>query len=96
MAKGYWIVHVTVRDAEAYAEYVRLDTPIIAEFGGQFLVRGPAAEMPESPQKDRHVVIEFPDLATAQACYHSEAYQAAAEIRLAHADSDIVICEGVK
>jgi uncharacterized protein (DUF1330 family) len=94
MPKGYWIVHVTVKNPEEYAEYVRLDTPVVESFGGRFLVRGGQTEMPETPQKDRHVIIEFPDFATARACYHSEAYQAAAKIRMAHSDSDIVIIEG--
>ncbi|MEO1680207.1 MAG: DUF1330 domain-containing protein [Pseudomonadota bacterium] len=94
MPKGYWIVHVTVRDPEAYADYVQRDTPIIEGYGGRFIVRGPAAETPEDPQKDRHVVIEFPDLATASACYHSDGYQEVMQIRRAHSDSDIVIVEG--
>lgn len=94
MPKGYWIVHVTVTNADEYAEYVRLDTPIVESFGGRFLVRGGKNETPEAPQKDRHVVIEFPDYEAAKACYNSDGYQAAAKIRLAHSDSDIVIIEG--
>lgn len=94
MAKAYWIVHVTVTDPDAYAEYIRLDTPIIESFGGKFIVRGPYVEAPEGPVLDRHVVVEFPDLARATTCYHSDAYQAAAKIRLANSKSEIVIVEG--
>ncbi|MFC4668018.1 DUF1330 domain-containing protein [Seohaeicola nanhaiensis] len=94
MPKGYWIVHVTVTNPEQYAEYVRLDTPVVESFGGKFLVRGGRNETPEAPQKDRHVVIEFPDYDTALACYRSEGYQQAAKIRMAHSQSDIVIIEG--
>ena len=94
MPKGYWIVHVTVTNPEEYAEYVRLDTPVVEEYGAKFLVRGGQSETPETPQKDRHVVVEFPDLAAAQNCYHSDGYQKAAKIRMAHSDSDIVIVEG--
>jgi uncharacterized protein (DUF1330 family) len=94
MPKGYWIVHVTVRNPEAYAEYVRLDTPVVQEFGGRFIVRGGRNSQPETPQRDRHVVVEFPDYDTALACYNSPGYQAAAAIRRANADSDIVIIEG--
>ena len=95
MAKGYWIVHVTVRDMEPYAEYVALDTPLIEKFGGKFIVRGGQHAAPEGAQKDRHVVVEFPDYKTALECYHSEEYQQAAQIRKDHADSDVVIVEGV-
>lgn len=94
MPKGYWIAHITVKDAEAYKEYIALDTPVVAEYGGTFLVRGGQNETPEGAMLDRHVVIEFPDYETARACYHSDAYQKAAAIRRATADSQIVIVEG--
>jgi len=95
MKKGYWIAHVSVKNADEYSEYVRLDTPVVERFGGQFIVRGGRAETPETPQKDRHVIVEFPDYDTALACYNSADYQQAAAIRMAHSDSDIVIIEGV-
>ncbi len=94
MAKGYLIGHITVQDPEAYAEYVRLDTPILEKFGGRFLVRGGQSEAPETPVKDRHVVIEFPDYETAKRAYYSDEYQKVAAIRKASALSDIVIVEG--
>ena len=94
MAKGYWIAHITVTDPERYADYVRLDSPVIEAYGGRFLVRGGRSIAPEAPQRDRHVVVEFPDLDTALACYRSEDYQKAAAIRRETSDSDIVIVEG--
>ena len=94
MPKGYWIGHITVRNAEEYGEYIRLDTPVVERFGGRFVVRGGRNETPEAPMKDRHVVVEFPDYETALACYKSPDYQRAADIRKAHADSDFVIVEG--
>ncbi len=95
MAKGYWIAHITVNKPDEYAEYIRLDTPVVERFGGRFIVRGGQSQTPESPQKDRHVVVEFPDYETALACYKCEDYQAAAKIRRATSDSDFVIIEGV-
>lgn len=94
MPKGYWIGHVTVHGPDEYAAYRELNSPVIERFGGKFLVRGGQSEAPETPQRDRHVVVEFPDYATALACYHSEDYQAAAKIRMKNADSDVVIVEG--
>ena len=94
MPKGYWIAHVTVTDAAHYAEYVRLDSPVVEAYGGRFLVRGGRAVAPETEQRDRHVVVEFPDFDAALACYHSEDYQRAAAIRRETSDSDIVIVEG--
>ncbi len=94
MAKGYIIGHVTVTNPAAYAEYVRLDTPIFESFGGRFLIRGGASEVVEGETFERHVVIEFPDYATARACYHSPEYQQVAAIRRANADSVILLVEG--
>ena len=94
MPKGYWIAHITVTDADAYPEYIRLDTPVVERFGGRFVVRGGQSSAPEGPVKDRHVVIEFPDYQTALDCYNSDEYQAAAKIRQGASDSDIVIVEG--
>ena len=94
MPKGYWIAHVTVTNPDEYAEYIRLDTPVVQRFGGRFIVRGGRCETPESPQKDRHVIVEFPDYKAALACYRSDDYQAAAKIRLMHSDSDFMIIEG--
>ncbi|MCI5047361.1 MAG: DUF1330 domain-containing protein [Aquisalinus sp.] len=94
-AKGYWIGHVTVMNADLYKDYVALDTDIVARFGGRFLARGGQCEVPEGESQERHVVIEFPDYATAVACYHSEEYQSAAVIRKANAVSTFVLVEGV-
>jgi uncharacterized protein (DUF1330 family) len=92
--KGYWIVHITVTDAARYPEYVAADSPVIASFGGTFLVRAGRYEAPEGNARERHVVIEFPSYAAALACYRSPAYQAAARLRQAYAQSELVIVEG--
>jgi hypothetical protein len=44
---------------------------------------------------DRHVVIEFPPLAAARACYQSAEYQAARARREGAAVAHVVIVEGV-
>lgn len=94
IAKGYWIVHITVTDAARYPEYVAADSPVIAVHGGTFLVRAGRYEAPEGSARERHVVIEFPSYEAALACYHSPAYQAAAKLRQAYAQSELVIVEG--
>lgn len=94
MKKGYWIAHVTVKDPEAYQEYVRLDTPVVEQFGGVFKVRGGQSTAPEGAMLERHVVVEFPSYEVALECYNSADYQRAAEIRRATSDSQIVIVEG--
>ncbi len=95
MAKGYFIAHVTVRDPEAYKEYVEKDTPILLALGGKFIVRGGQAEVPEGETLDRHVIIEFPSYEAAVAAYNDPEYQKVADIRRRTADSVIVLVEGV-
>jgi uncharacterized protein (DUF1330 family) len=94
MPKGYWIVHVTVTDAEAYPEYVRRDTPIIEGLGGRFIVRGGTSEIVEGKTQSRHVVVEFPSYEAAKTAYESEEYQEVAQIRYRAAESTVIIVEG--
>lgn len=95
MPKGYWIAHIDVTAPDLYPEYVRLNSPVFAEYGARFLVRGGESTVVEGQAGSRrHVVIEFPDLATAKACYDSPGYQEAAAIRWRSAKSEIIIVEG--
>ena len=94
MAKGYWIGRVDVHDEEGYKPYTAANPAIFAKFGGRFLVRGGRFECPEGTTRARNVVIEFPDYATALACYNSPEYQANLKIRQAHSIADIIIIEG--
>lgn len=92
---AYWIAHVTVTDPAAYAEYQALAPAAFAAHGARFLARGGAAEVLEGPVLSRHLVIEFPTLAAAKACYASDAYQQAKRRRTAAATAHVVIVEGL-
>ncbi len=92
---AYWIAHVTVTDPARYKGYQTLAPLAFAKFGGKFLARGGASDSPEGAGFERHVVIEFPDLATARACYTSPEYQAAKAQREAAAEVMITIVEGL-
>lgn len=94
MAKGYWIVHITVNDPENYPKYIAADAAAFEKFDARFLVRGGRYEAVEGPARERHVVIEFASFERALACYRSEDYQAAAKLRQAYAESELVIVEG--
>jgi len=50
--------------------------------------------MLEGHSRSRNVLREFPDYATALACYRSPEYQRARPLRLPHSDCDFVIAEG--
>ncbi len=59
MARGYWIAHVDVSDAEGYKAYQAANAEAFRKYGGQFLVRAGASEIPEGKLRSRHVVIQF-------------------------------------
>lgn len=94
MAKGYWIGRVDVHDEEGYKPYALANPAIFRKYGARFITRGGKFENPEGTSRPRNVVIEFPDYATAVACYQSPEYQANLKIRQANATTDIIIIEG--
>ena len=94
MPKGYWIAHVDVTDPEGYKEYVALNAIAFAKYGAKFLVRGGQNTVKYGKARDRHVVIEFKDYATALACYDSPEYKAAEVVRNKHSNGDVIVIEG--
>ena len=94
MPKGYWIGRVDVSEPDAYRKYVDANAEPFARFGAKFLVRGGPFECVEGEARARNVVIEFPSLEAARACYYDPAYQRAKNFRAAASTADIIIIEG--
>src|SRR6476661_4894952 len=94
MAKAYWIARVDVQSDEGYKPYAANNPAIFNKFGGRFVVRGGKFNAPEGTSRSRNVVIEFPDYATALACYRSPEYQANIKVRAPHSTADIIVIEG--
>jgi uncharacterized protein (DUF1330 family) len=94
MAKGYWIPHIDVKDPEGYKAYMAATPDAHRKYTGRALVRGGRSEVVEGRMRSRNIVREFPDYATALACYRSPEYQRAKPLRLAHSTGDFVIVEG--
>ncbi len=93
-AKGYWIGRVDVQDDAGYRAYIDANAEPFARFGARFLIRGGAFETVEGEARSRNVVIEFPSIEAARACYHSPEYQAAKALREPVSVGDIIIIEG--
>src|SRR5262245_14272561 len=94
MANGYWIPHLDVSNPEGYKAYMAATPPAHHKYTGRALVRGGTYEMVEGRARSRNVLREFPDYATALACYRSPEYQSAKPLRLPHSQCDFVIAEG--
>ena len=90
-----WIAHVAVSDAEIYKQYAALATEAIAAHGGVFLARGGTHRQMEGQDRARNVVIRFPSLAAAVACYQSARYQEALVFAAQASVRDLVIVEEV-
>jgi uncharacterized protein (DUF1330 family) len=84
-----------VTDPEAYKAYTTAVTPLIAKFGGTYLVRGGQTIAREGePPKGRVAIIEFPSLAAAQAFQDSPEYAVVAPLRYKAATSRLYLVEG--
>ncbi|MEO6947519.1 MAG: DUF1330 domain-containing protein [Nitrobacter sp.] len=94
MAKGYWVVRVSVHNQERYPDYLAAAKPAFEKFGANFIVRAGPFDSMEGTSRDRNVVVEFKDLATAKACYQSAEYQAAKAVRQKYSEADFIIIEG--
>ena len=95
--KAYIVAEIEVTDPATYEGYKASVAPLVAEFGGRYLVRGGSAKAAEGePPKGRVVILEFPTLARAQAFIQSDAYRPVAEVRHKSAKSRIIIVEGLR
>lgn len=91
---AYWIAHVHVTDEEAYGHYAALATDAIAAHGGEFLARAGRHRQLEGRDRARNVVVRFPTLEAAVACYESDAYREALSHARGAAERDLVVVEG--
>jgi uncharacterized protein (DUF1330 family) len=94
MPKGYWIARMEVTDPEAYDRYRSANAEAFEKYGARFVVRGGAQETREGGWPARSVVMEFPSVEAARACYDSPEYQRAKTLREGAAEVDLIIVEG--
>lgn len=93
---AYWLARSRISDPVQYKKYTDRVPAIVAKYQGKVLARGGRYRVMEGPEKfHRFVVIEFPSLEQAAACFESPEYQAAAALRRAGAgEVENVIVEG--
>jgi len=93
--KGYLIANIEVHDQQAFEEYRGKVAPLIARFGGRYLVRGGKLHALEGDLGlKRLVILEFPSLADAERFYDSPEYRPVLELRSASTTSQVVLAEG--
>ena len=93
---AYIIVDIDVTDPAAYEEYRRLVPPLVAKYGGKYLVRGGAFETIEGGWTPKRLtVLEFESAERAKQFYDSDDYEPVKQIRLRATNSNMVLVEGV-
>lgn len=94
---AYIIVRVKADDPALLKAY-QAETPrIIEKYRGRFIARGGATVTLEGPLETRRIVIiEFPELADAEAFYHSPEYAEARKLREDIATFEFVAVDGLK
>lgn len=92
---AYVIADTHITDQNTYDEYKRRVGPLIAKFGGRFLVRGGKHEVLEGTwQPHRLVVIEFPTMKAITFWYNSPEYAPLLALRQPAATDHLVAVEG--
>ena len=93
--KGYWLVLASeVTDTEARAEYSKRWAPIAEKYQARINTNKVPPLLKEARNTARVLVIEFPSLEMAKACYDDPDYQAAMKFAQQSADRDLLIFEG--
>lgn len=93
---AYLIADTEITDPQTYDEYKRQVAPVIAKFGGLFLVRGGRYAILEGTWKPhRLVVIEFPDMEALRSWYYSPEYAPLLALRQPAATDHLLAVEGV-
>ncbi|HSA50639.1 MAG TPA: DUF1330 domain-containing protein [Yinghuangia sp.] len=97
MPKGYVILTEAVHDEAGMQEYGKASAGALREHGAKVLAVAPSDDievLEGTWHGTRTVVLEFASVEAAQTWYRSDAYQAAAKVRMAAADCNAVILPG--
>ena len=97
MPKAYVLVDTKISNKEEYEIYKAKAKPIAEKFGGRYLTRGGHLDIVQNDlwSPTRLVLVEFPSIDNARAFDKSEEYADVKKIRLEHAESTLVILEGL-
>lgn len=93
---AYLVVDTKIENAEKYEEYKKLAKPIAEKYGGVYRARGGALDIRETDlwTPTRVVIIEFPDVKSAQAFVDSDEYAPVKPMRHNNAKCTLFIVDG--
>ena len=89
-----FISRIKVRDADKLAEYAQATGPLIGGYGGTMLRKGRfAKDLLGASDHSLTSIVQFPDIATAEAWYGSPEYRTHTDLREAAGDMQFVLYE---
>lgn len=94
---AYMIVTASIHDREAFiTRYGPAAAELISKFGGEYLLRGPGAELLEGDfgEGAGMVISKWPDKTAARAFYNSPEYAEVKKLREGLADCQILLIDG--
>lgn len=92
---AYMVAQVTVTDPEQYKKYAAQASVATTKFGGHYIARGGESLALENIEDGkRFVIIEFPDLDSAQTWYDSPEYEEAKTLRASAATGQFFAVSG--
>ncbi len=92
---AYVVLKQMVDDPAVFKAYQHAIQPVIEQFGGKFIVHGsrPSVTLEGPVESRRIVILEFPNLSDAQACYESAEL---ADVRKLHEEIGNVECIAIE
>lgn len=93
---AYLVVDTKIHDLEIYKEYMKLAKPIAEKYGGIYRARGGAMDVRETQlwTPTRIVIIDFPDVESAQKFLDADEYIPVKSMRLNSAECTLFIIDG--
>lgn len=93
---AYLVVDTKIENTEEYERYKKLAKPIAEQYGGAYLARGGEMDIRETDlwSPTRVVIIEFPDMQSAQAFVDADEYVPVKPIRRNNAKCTLFIVDG--
>jgi len=96
MSAYFLFDNLKVNDPAALEEYKRRAAPLIAAYGGRYVVIGGEVELVEGSWRPTFpVMIEFPDIEHARRWYRSAEYRELKGLRLGAVESNGVLLAGL-
>jgi len=93
---AYLVADTQIENDEEYEKYKALARPIVEQYGGVYVARGGELDIRETDlwSPTRMVIIEFPDMQSAQAFIDSDEYAPVKPLRRNNAKCTLFIIDG--